>query len=123
MAIQNDYKFDPALPYPIKWSVGENSYDEDGKFPSQLALAIPIESIPAFCDYLMSLGDNRDKVKTNRVWDFSKKEEVEVDVVWINAKGKDGNYGAFGNINPQKTEAQRQALDDRKISASEEIPF
>ena len=123
MAIQNDYKFDPALPYPIKWSVGENSYDEDGKFPSQLALAIPIESIPAFCDYLMSLGDNRDKVKTNRVWDFSKKEEVEVDVVWINAKGKDGNYGAFGNINPQKTEAQRQALDDRKISASEELPF
>ena len=123
MAIQNDYKFDPALPYPINWSVGENSYDEDGKFPSQLALAIPIESIPAFCDYLMSLGDNRDKVKTNRVWDFSKKEEVEVDVVWINAKGKDGNYGAFGNINPQKTEAQRQALDDRKISASEEIPF
>ena len=123
MAIQNDYKFDPALPYPIKWSVGENSYDEDGKFPSQLALAIPIESIPAFCDYLMSLGDNRDKVKTNKVWDFSKKEEVEVDVVWINAKGKDGNYGAFGNINPQKTEAQRQALDDRKISASEEIPF
>jgi len=123
MAIQNDYKFDPALPYPIKWSVGENSYDEDGKFPSQLALAIPIESIPAFCDYLMSLGDNRDKVKTNKVWDFSKKEEVEVDVVWINAKGKDGTYGAFGNINPQKTEAQRQALDDRKISASEEIPF
>ena len=127
MAIQNDYKFDPALPYPIKWSVGENSYDEDGKFPSQLALAIPIESIPAFSDYLMSLGDNRDKVKTNRVWDFSKKEEVEVDVVWINAKGKEsnfsGNYGAFGNINPQKTEAQRQALDERKISASEEIPF
>ena len=123
MAIQNDYKFDPALPYPIKWSVGENSYDEDGKFPSQLALAIPIESIPAFCDYLMSLGDNRDKVKTNKVWDFSKKEEVEVDVVWINAKGKDGNYGAFGNINPQKTESQRQALDERKISASEEIPF
>ena len=30
------------------------------------------------------------KVKTNKVWDFSKKEEVEVDVVWINAKGKDG---------------------------------
>ena len=122
MAIQNDYKFDPALPYPIKWSVGENSYDEDGKFPSQLALAIPIESIPAFCDYLMSLGDNRDKVKTNRVWDFSKKEEVEVDVVWINGKGKDGQYGSFGNINPQKTEAQRQAQDGRR-SSSEEIPF
>ena len=119
----NKFEFNPALKHPIKWQVSENRFDEDGKNPRQLSLAIPIESIPAFCDYLMSLGDNRDKVKTNRVWDFSKKEEVEVDVVWINAKGKDGTYGAFGNINPQKTEAQRQALDDRKISASEEIPF
>ena len=122
MAIQNDYKFDPALPYPIKWSVGENSYDEDGKFPSQLALAIPIESIPAFCDYLMSLGDNRDKIKTNKVWDFKNNEEVQVDVVWLNAKGKEGQYGSFGNINPQKTEAQLQAQDGRR-SSSEEIPF
>ena len=121
---RNEYKFQPALPYPIKWSTGENSYDEEGKFPQQLALAIPVESIPAFCDYLMSLGDTNDKIKTGKVWDFSKKEEVEVDVVWINAKGKDGTTrnGAFGNINPQKTEAQRQAQDGRR-SSSEEIPF
>ena len=120
---RNEYQFQPALPYPIKWSTGENSYDEEGKFPQQLALAIPVESIPAFCDYLMSLGDNRDKVKTNRVWDFSKKEEVEVDVVWINGKGKEGQYGSFGNINPQKTEAQRRDQEIRKTISSEEIPF
>jgi hypothetical protein len=121
---RNDFEFQPALPYPIKWSTGENSFDEDGKFPQQLALAIPVKSIPAFCDYLMSLGDTNDKIKTGKVWDFSKKEEVEVDVVWINAKGKDGTTrnGAFGNINPQKTEAQRQAQDGRR-SSSEEIPF
>ena len=121
---RNEYKFQPALPYPIKWSTGENSYDEEGKFPQQLALAIPVESIPAFCDYLMSLGDTNEKIKTGKVWDFSKKEEVEVDVVWINGKGKDGQYGSFGNINPQKTEAQRQAQDVRNFpQTSEEIPF
>ena len=121
---RNEYKFQPALPYPIKWSTGENSYDEEGKFPQQLALAIPVESIPAFCDYLMSLGDTNEKIKTGKVWDFSKKEEVEVDVVWINGKGKDGQYGSFGSINPQKTEAQRQAQDVRNFpQTSEEIPF
>ena len=70
----------------------------------------------------MSLGDTSEKIKTGKGWDFSKKEEVEVDVVWINGKGKDGQYGSFGNINPQKTEAQRQAQDVRR-SSSEEIPF
>ena len=121
---RNDFEFQPALPYPIKWSTGENSFDEDGKFPQQLALAIPVESIPSFCDYLMSLGDQNAKCKQVKVWVFSKKDEVEIDVVWINAKGKDGTTrnGAFGNINPQKTEAQRQAQDGRR-SSSEEIPF
>ena len=120
---RNDFKFDAALPHPIKWTVGENSYDEDGKFPQQLALAIPVESIPAFCDYLMSLGDTRDKIKTGKVWDFKNNEEVQVDVVWLNAKGKEGQYGSFGNINPQKTEAQREALEAQKLSSSQEIPF
>ena len=121
---RNDFKFQPALPYPIKWSVSENTYDEEGKFPQQLAQAIPVASIPAYCDYLMSLGDANEKIKKGKVWDFSKNEEVEVDVVWINGKGKEGQYGSFGNINPQKTEAQRQAQDVRNFpQTSEEIPF
>jgi hypothetical protein len=120
---RNDFKFQPALPYPIKWSVSENTYDEEGKFPQQLAQAIPVASIPAYCDWLMSLGDANEKIKKGKVWDFSKNEEVEVDVVWINAKGKEGQYGIFGNINPQKTESQIAALDQREASASEEIPF
>jgi len=119
---RNEYKFQPALPHPIKWTVGENSYDEDGKFPQQLALAIPVASISAFCDYLMSLGDTTDKIKKGKVWDFKNNEEVQVDVVWLNAKGKEGQYGSFGNINPQKTEAQLQSQDLRR-SSSEEIPF
>jgi hypothetical protein len=70
----------------------------------------------------MSLLDEEGKISTGKVWDHDKKAEVEVDVVWINGKGKDGQYGSFGNINPQKTEAQRQAQDGRR-SSSEEIPF
>ena len=122
---RNEYKFHPALPYPIKWSTGDNTFDDSEKNPKTIGLAIPVESIPAFCDYLMSLGDNREKVKAGKVWDFSKKEEVEVDVVWINAKGKDGTTrnGAFGNINPQKTQSQIQAQEATKFSASDEIPF
>jgi len=118
---RNDFKFDAALPHPIKWTVSENSYDDDGKYPRQISLAIPVNSIPAFCDYLMSLGDTKEKIKTGKVWDFERKEEVEVDVVWMNGKGKEGQYGDFGNINPQKTEAQRESLQQSKFD--QEVPF
>ena len=122
MPTRSDYKFDAALPHPVKWTVQENQFDDDGKYPKQMSLAVPVASIPALCDYLMSLGDTTEKIKTGKVWDFTNNQEIEVEVVWINGKGKDGQYGDFGTINPQKTEAQRQGLDDRKLDAAE-IPF
>lgn len=122
MPTRSDYKFDAALPHPVKWTVQENQFDDDGKYPKQMSLAVPVASIPALCDYLMSLGDTAEKIKTGKVWDYSNNQEIEVDVVWINGKGKDGQYGDFGTINPQKTEAQRQGLDNRKLDAAE-IPF
>tara|TARA_Y100001963_G_scaffold83146_1_gene115248 strand:- start:757 stop:1086 length:330 start_codon:yes stop_codon:yes gene_type:complete len=94
------FEFNPALQYPIKWQVAENRFDEDGKNPRQLSLAIPIESIPGLCNYLMSLEEDTSKHKEGKVWDFENNEEVEIDVVYINAKGKSGQYGDFGNINP-----------------------
>ena len=120
---RNEYKFQPALPHPITWSVGQNKYDTEGDWPSQLGLKIPAESITPFCNYLMSLLDEEGKISTGKVWDHDKKAEVEVDVVWINGKGKEGQYGSFGNINPQKTEAQRRDQEIRKTISSEEIPF
>ena len=39
------------------------------------------------------------KTTKGKVWDFSKNDEVEVEGVYINAKGKEGKYGDFGNIN------------------------
>ena len=120
---RNEFKFDAALPHPIRWSVGENKYDTEGDWPSQLGLQIPTKSITPFCNYLMSLLDEEGKISTGKVWDHDKKAEVEVDVVWINGKGKEGQYGSFGNINPQKTEAQREALENQKLAPSDEIPF
>ena len=120
---RNEFKFDAALPHPIRWSVGENRYDTEGEWPSQLGLQIPTESITPFCEWLMSLLDEEGKIATGKVWDRENNKEIEVPVVWVNGKGKDGQYGSFGNINPQKTEAQRLNQEVRKASASEEIPF
>ena len=120
---RNEFKFDAALPHPIRWSVGENRYDTEGEWPSQLGLQIPTESITPFCEWLMSLLDEEGKISTGKVWDRENNKEIEVPVVWVNGKGKDGQYGSFGNINPQKTEAQRLNQEVRKASASEEIPF
>ena len=95
--------FDPALTHPIKWSVGENRFDEDGKNPKSLSLFVPLASAHEMANHLMSLAERRgDHVKTGKVWDFDKQTEIEVEGFYINAKGKDGQYGEFGNINPQK---------------------
>ena len=50
----------------------------------------------------MNLMDDSSKLKKGKVWDFENKEEIEVDGVYLNAKGKNGEYGDFGNINPKK---------------------
>jgi hypothetical protein len=54
----------------------------------------------------MALRDDESKVRQGKVWNFDKNEEEEVDVVYINAKGKEGQYGDFGNINPQKIDTE-----------------
>ena len=52
---------------------------------------IPSESVSAFCEEVMKMVDT--KQKKGKVWDYSKKEEVEVDGIYINAKAKEGRYG------------------------------
>ena len=89
--------FQPALPYPIKFSTSENDYEDQDKYPQKMSLFIPSESVTAFCEEIVKMVDT--KQKKGKVWDYSKKEEVEVDGVYINAKAKEGKYGLFGNIN------------------------
>jgi hypothetical protein len=92
--------FNPALPKPIKWGTRPNQYDTDGKAPRSLSLFVPCESIQAFAQYLINLGDDQSKIKTGRVWDYQTKGEVEVRGVYITAKGREGSDGEFGTINP-----------------------
>jgi len=103
--------FKAALPYPIKFSTSENDYEDQDKYPQKMSLFIPCESVSAFCEEVMKMVDT--KQKKGKVWDYSKKEEVEVDGIYINAKAKEGKYGLFGNIN----------LNFIKPTASDDIPF
>jgi len=95
--------FEPALRRPLKWSVSDNSFDDKDINPKSLSVFVPIESIQDLTNHLMALMDDPSKRKRSGVWDFEKKEEVEVEGVYLNAKGKCGDYGDFGNINPKKT--------------------
>ena len=102
--------FQAALPKVIKWSVGDNKFDTDGKAPKSLSLFVPLESVHAFAQYLMNLADDSSKVKNGKVWDYSTQSEVEVQGVYVSAKGREGrDGGAFGNINPA---ANQPAIDE-----------
>tara|TARA_R100000781_G_scaffold29868_1_gene21920 strand:+ start:734 stop:1063 length:330 start_codon:yes stop_codon:yes gene_type:complete len=104
-----DFKSDfvPAFKYPIKWSVGDNTFDDSDKNPKTIGLAIPVESIPDFINFLMALESDTSKHKQGKVWSKENGEEKKP-VVYINGKGKESNdgYGCFGNINPRKIEVE-----------------
>ena len=106
--------FNPALKLPIKWSIGDNRFPVDNDDDSKvLTLTIPVESLNEFIDHLKALSYT--KQKQGEVYDSKKKEKVKTQCIYINAKGIDGQYGLFGNINPQKIENQQPDID--------EIPF
>tara|TARA_R100001530_G_scaffold135930_1_gene114555 strand:+ start:484 stop:813 length:330 start_codon:yes stop_codon:yes gene_type:complete len=104
-----DFKSDfvPAFKYPIKWSVGDNTFDDSDKNPKTIGLAIPVESLPDFINFLMALESDTSKHKQGKVWSKENGEEKKP-VVYINGKGKESNdgYGCFGNINPRKIEVE-----------------
>ena len=78
--------FKAAMPYPIKFSTSENDYEDQDRFPQKFSMFIPCESVPAFCEEVMKMVDT--KQKKGKVWDYSKKEEVEVDVFISTQKPK-----------------------------------
>ena len=99
--------FNPALPLPIKWSIGDDRFNEGQQV---LSLTIPVDSVTYFIDHLQNLVDQ--KAKEGEVYDFNKKEKIKTQCIQIYSKAMDGQYGVFGNINPQKLE-----------SVNEELPF
>lgn len=99
--------FKAALPKPGSWSVGESQFDEGGKF---LKLSIPLESVHELCGHLMAMADDVSKQKTIKVWNYDTKSAEEVTGIVFTAKGKDGQYGAFGQVNPQKIEVTSESF-------------
>ena len=80
-----DLKF--ALPLPMSFQI------QDGQYGLQLGIFIPSEA---------------------EVYDFTKKQKVKTNCVQIFSKAMDGQYGVFGNINPQKIE---------NAPVKEDLPF
>ena len=118
-------EFNAALPSVIKWSVDKNKYDQDGKFPKSLSLFIPKESIAAFAKHLTAMAIDPDKVRSGKIWDYTANAEVEVEGVYINAKGKTGQYGDFGNINPASLLADTPTNQPvaAAVAAGDSLPF
>ena len=103
--------FNPALSLPIKWSIGEDRFNDDDE-AKVLTLTIPVAPLDQFIDHLKALSYT--KQKQGEVYDFKKKEKVKTQCIYVNAKGLDGQYGLFGNINPQKIE---------DVPTTDELPF
>ena len=103
--------FNPALSLPIKWSIGEDRFNDDDE-AKVLTLTIPVASLDQSIDHLKALSYT--KQKQGEVYDFKKKEKVKTQCIYVNAKGLDGQYGLFGNINPQKIE---------DAPTTDELPF
>ena len=95
--------FQAALPFPIKWSVNENKFDDNGKNPLALSIFIPAESAFAVAQLIMDSAEDQSKSNQAKVWDYETQTEREVTGFYINGKGKpgrDGDGSSFGNINP-----------------------
>ena len=103
---QFNSEFVPAFPYPIKWSTGENTFDDSDRNPKTMGLAIPVESIPAVISHLMALEADTSKHKQGKVWSKENGEEQKP-VVYLNGKGRksQGGNGCFGTINPKKIDS------------------
>ena len=109
--------FIPATTWPLKWSVGDNRFAREGDINTKsLSLFIPQECMAEFASYINRLAGETDKLRSGKTYDHTNQEEVETKGFYINAKGCDGKYGPFGNINLAQIPAKTAV-------ASGEIPF
>lgn len=107
--------FKAALPIPVKWSTGDNKYDQTGKAPRSISLFIPLESAAAFAQYILNSAQDTDRHKTGKVWDYEAKSEVQVEGFYINGKGREGTGGEFGTINPASTKWMNGSNNDEAL--------
>ena len=102
-----DFKnFKPALPLPMSFKI------QDGQYGKQLVLFIPTESITHFVDHMQNLVNT--KLSSGKVYLGKEKGNINTEGVYINAKALEGDYGVYGQINPQKI---------KLVTEVDEIPF
>ena len=63
--------FNPALPLPIKWNIGDDRFNEGQQV---LNLTIPVESVTHLIDHLQNLVNT--KAKEAEVYDFTKIQHI-----------------------------------------------
>ena len=103
----SEFTFNPALPKPISFKIQDGQYG----FKRQLALFIPTESITHLMDHMQNLVNT--KLSSGKVYLGKEKGNINTEGVYINAKVMDGDYGLYGQINPQKIDT----------GVNEELPF
>ena len=92
-----DFKnFKPALPLPMSFKI------QDGQYGLQLGIFIPSEDITHLIDHLKNLVNT--KTTSGTVYLGKDKGTLKTNGVYLNAKVLDGEYGQYGQINPQKIE-------------------
>ena len=96
-----NFNFNPALPKPISFKV------QDGQYGKQLVLFIPTESITHFVNHMQNLVNT--KLSSGKVYLGKEKGNINTEGVYINAKALEGDYGMYGQINPQKIEVDPSA--------------
>ena len=101
-----EFNFNPALPKPISFKI------QDGQYGKQLVLFIPTESITHFVDHMQNLVNT--KLSSGKVYLGKEKGNINTEGVYINAKALEGDYGVYGQINPQKI---------KFVTEVDEIPF
>ena len=99
-------QFNPALPLPMSFKI------QDGKYGMQLGIFIPTESITHVIDHLQNLVNT--KSSSGTVYLGEEKGKLKTKGVYLNAKVLDGEFGQYGQINPQKIE---------NAPSTDELPF
>jgi len=92
--------FTPQLPVEIKWSVSQQTPNSEKGPTQKLGIFIPLESLDQYIDYLKTIAQDPEKVKTTNIYNRETKNKEAKNGVWINGSGWDGEYGAYGSINP-----------------------
>ena len=92
-------QFNPALPLPIKWSIGTDRFDPEKEV---LALTIPVESVTSLIEHLTNLVNTKQVEK--KVYDPKIGKSSEKPCIMLYCKGTNGDYGLYGSFSPLKIE-------------------